>query len=71
MDMGKTYRTDFLFSTPSFLEGFASVADIAGAGLVFNESPTGNEADVLAIQADFGVVGQDIRSAMSNEQKNA
>ncbi len=58
-------KTDFLFAQPSFLTGMARTLDI-GATLSqhsYNESPTGEDADNLALAQDFLTVGEDIRKA--------
>ena len=38
--------------------------DMGGRGLEFNSSETPAQADALALRADFGVVGEDIKSAI-------
>jgi hypothetical protein len=62
-------RTDFLFSTPSFIGGMASVLDLGTTLVVYNESPSPVEADFKAIQSDWGVTGIDLMAAM-NEWQN-
>ncbi|MBW2149837.1 MAG: hypothetical protein JRG73_08950 [Deltaproteobacteria bacterium] len=58
------YRSDFLFATPSFIGGMASVLDIGATLVMYNESRTPEEADYRAIESDWGVVGNDIRIAI-------
>ena len=58
------YRSDFLFSTPSFVSGAARVLDLYGVYDVYNSSSTDREADYKAIFSDWNMVGQDIWSAM-------
>ena len=58
--MKKSYRTDFLFVNPSFLMGIGSVLNIAGNYYSFNYAASDIAADRKAIEADWGVVGQDI-----------
>ncbi len=60
MNKLKKYRTDFLFSTPSFLIGAGSVLNIAGNYFDFNYSSSDKEVDNKAILSDWGVVGNDI-----------
>ena len=65
--MGKEfeYTTDFLFPEGSFIMGAGSVLDMNGSYFSYNFSPDGQEADRLAIKSDWGVIGQDIKKAMS------
>jgi hypothetical protein len=62
----KRFRTDFLFATPTITIGVGSIMNIAGSYYSFNGSSTAAEADFKAIQADWGVVGEDIRNAMKS-----
>lgn len=55
--------SDFLYTSPSFIGGMASVIDIGGGLLQFNESRNESEADALAMYNDFKAVGDDLRSA--------
>ncbi|MDI9354860.1 MAG: hypothetical protein QM532_01340 [Cyanobium sp. MAG06] len=41
-----------LYAQPSFLEGFASLVDIAGALNTYNRSETDQEADIKALAND-------------------
>lgn len=61
--------TDFLFSTPSVLEGIGRIFDFSGSMQVYNESRTPEEADSLAICNDFKSIGIDIKSAVIQYQK--
>lgn len=65
MNKGKEYRTDFLFATPDYLIGAGSVFNIAGNYFEFNTSATGEIADQNALESDWGVVGQDLKGAIS------
>ena len=58
--------SDFLFAMPSFLRGAASVLDIGGTLTEYNVSRTPEEADAKALRADWQMVGQDLRLAMSD-----
>lgn len=60
------FRTDFLFSTPSFLEGAGSVMNLAGNYYEFNNCDTAREADETAINNDFSMIGQDICDAIKS-----
>jgi hypothetical protein len=55
----------FLFGSFGFLEGLARVVDIGGTMVVYNESPTTEEADRRALTSDWQTVGDDLRTAMN------
>lgn len=57
--------TDFLFAQPSFMEGLARLLDVGGLYDSYNERPTPEEADCIAIYNDWKAVGDDIRQAMA------
>ncbi len=57
-------RTDFLFATPTFLSGVASVFDLFGSLDWYNHSRTGKEADTEALYSDYRMIGQDIEDAI-------
>jgi len=56
--------TDFLYSRPSFLEGFARVVDFANILQEYNTSSTPETADERAISADWNAVGGDMYRAL-------
>lgn len=57
-------NSDFLFARPSFWGGAARVLDLAGVMLEFNQSPTPEQADAIAMRADWQAVGDDLRSVL-------
>ncbi len=59
--------SDFLFAMPSFLSGVGSAIDIGGTMMMFNESPSPEEADALALANDWAVVNGDVRKAVEKE----
>ena len=59
----ETY-SDFLYARPSFLEGVARIFDLRGTLNEYNVSPTGKEADAVAIWSDWAAIGQDMRDAI-------
>ena len=59
----KDYRSDFLFSNPNFWVGMGSVLNVAGDYFAYNSSKSGLTADFRAIEADWGVVGKDLRES--------
>ena len=63
------YSTDYLFATPSFSRGMASVLDLGATLTRYNISDSPEEADAKAIASDWGMVGQDIRFAISAYEK--
>jgi hypothetical protein len=58
--------TDYLFAKPSFLEGMARALDLGGTLSVYNESPTPDLADALAIRLDWQSVKADMVQALSS-----
>ncbi|MBC8182969.1 hypothetical protein H8E88_17840 [candidate division KSB1 bacterium] len=62
-------KTDFLFSTPSFLGGAGSVFNIGGNYFHYNISRSGLQADLKALKSDWRIVGQDIRNAKREIKK--
>ena len=70
MEKQKRYNSGFLFSTPSFLSGAGTAFNLAGNYYRFNSSETGFEADEIAIENDFRMVGKDIFDAIENISNN-
>lgn len=65
--------TSILFPESSYLSGCASVLDIGGTLTEYNERSTPQEADLLAVWADWMAVGKDLSYSieqyrMGNEQ---
>lgn len=58
-------RTFYLFTEPSFVEGFARIIDIGDTLSVYNYSNTEEESDSLAIKNDWLQVGQDLSKAIT------
>lgn len=58
--------TDFLYARPSFLEGLARIMDLGNTLNEYNTSPTGKEADYIAISNDWAMVGQDMHNAIAD-----
>lgn len=57
--------SSFLYARPSFAEGVARLIDFGNTLQEYNSSLIDQQADFLAIAADWRVVGDDLRSAMS------
>jgi hypothetical protein len=55
--------SDFLFVTPSWSRGVASIVDLWGVLSQRNVSPTPQYADALAMLMDWRVTGNDIAVA--------
>ncbi len=70
MKKNKSYRSDFLFATPSFVMGAGSVLNIAGNYFSFNYSSSYRQADTKAISSDWGVIGGDIEKASATIPQN-
>jgi hypothetical protein len=70
MKKQKRYKTDYLFSNPSFLSGAGTVMNLAGNYYQFNTFDTDFEADSKAIENDFRMIGQDIFDAVEHIKNN-
>lgn len=57
--------TSFLYARPSFAEGVARLVDFGNTLQEYNTSLSDQQADFLAIAADWRVVSDDLRSVMS------
>jgi len=62
--------SSFLFARPSFLEGVGRLVDFGGFLNEYNYSPNGNEADNLALWADWTAIGNDMRVAWLEDLAN-
>ena len=60
------YRTDFLFSKSSFWIGAGSILSIFSSYFTFNYSDSSYEADRIAMESDFGVIGRDMKKAIES-----
>ena len=59
--------TSFLFARPSFWAGPASLFDFGNALFEYNISLTPEQANFLALRADWRAVGDDLRHAIKEE----
>jgi hypothetical protein len=57
-------HTNFLCSTPTLLSGAATVLNISGNFYKFNTSQSAQEADEMAIENDWLIVGHDLCDAI-------
>lgn len=55
----------FLFARPSFVEGVARALDLGGTLQEYNSATSPEQADALALGADWHVVGRDLLRAMN------
>jgi hypothetical protein len=60
-----------LFARPSFLEGMGRILDFADMLQEYNKSLTPQQADRLALCADWGAVGEDIEVAVRHYQEGS
>lgn len=58
-------RTDFLFPKRNFWSGFSSILNIGGDPDKFNFSKSAQEADSKAIESDWAMIGEDIKTSLS------
>lgn len=61
--------TDYLFPTPSLLIGAGSVLNLWGNYFEYNTCETGLDADQMALENDFKMIGQDIEDAIEEASK--
>jgi hypothetical protein len=59
-------KTDFLFSTTSFIIGLGSFINIGGNYFDYNTSKNYLESDRIAISMDWKIIGNDIRNIILN-----
>lgn len=64
--MKNRFNTGFLFSTPGFLSGAGTVINIAGNFYEFNYSDSDIDADRIALENDFNMIGQDISDVIES-----
>ncbi len=57
--------TDLLYARPSFFEGVARIVDLGGTLNEYNRSPTSEQADCDALEADWSAIGQDLEQAIT------
>jgi len=57
-------RSDFLYASPSLLEGVARILDFGNTLNEYNSSQSEEEADEIALRMDWTMVGADLRNAM-------
>ena len=61
----------FLFAEPDFISGMCRVLDLGSTLNEYNASLTPEQADLRASRSDWIVVGQDLRSAMAQLDREA
>lgn len=54
---------DYIFNTPSFIHGLASIGNLTGRVHV-DMANSANEADTKAITSDWNAIGKDILGAI-------
>jgi hypothetical protein len=62
-------RSDFLFASPSFVEGIARILDFGNTLNVYNYSESEEKADEIAMRLDWAMVGNDLHKAIDDVQK--
>lgn len=65
----KRFTTGFLFSSSSYLSGASTVINLAGNFYDYNSSDNEFEADEIAIENDFRMIGQDIYDVLENKHQ--
>ena len=67
--MNGNFKTDFLTVTSTFVIGMGSALNIGGNHFQYNRSATPEEADKIALESDWEVIGQDIRKELEQLKK--
>lgn len=57
--------SNFLFSDFSFMDGLSRTLDIGSTFVTYNTSNSEEEADVIALNADWNAVGETLCEAMN------
>jgi hypothetical protein len=65
----KRYKSNYLFGRNSFSTGMGSIFNVSGNYFSFSYSKEGEEADKIALQNDWGTIGQDIETAIEKHNK--
>lgn len=63
--MTDDFHSDFLFATPTFIEGAGRLLDFGNSLTEYNRSATSDVADRRALTQDWLAVGADITRAIS------
>jgi hypothetical protein len=58
--------SDFLYARASVAEGIARLIDFGGTLQVYNSALSAEQADAIAIAADWKAVGADMEKAMAS-----
>ena len=60
-----SYLCTFLFANPSYVSGAAHLLDFWGTYDTYNQSRTREEADAIALYADWRSVGEELLQALN------
>lgn len=64
--MSKKYSTTYLLGENNFLIGMACALNLGGNFFLYGDSESSLEADIKALENDWGIIGQDIQEAINN-----
>lgn len=62
-------RSTFLFAVPSLAEGIGRLVDFGDTLTEYNGSDSSEVADARAMRADWAAVGDDLRAALRELQR--
>lgn len=62
------HNSDFLFARPSFGGGIARILDLGGTLKIYNDSPTGEIADMRALASDWRAVANELIASISEHE---
>lgn len=61
----ESYRSTFLFASPSWKEGVGRLVDFANTLTEYNRTPPPEDPDARALAQDWLAVGDDLRFALA------
>ncbi len=62
--MNTNFKTDFLTASSTFVIGMGSVLNVGGNYFRHNRSATAEEADRVALESDWAIIGQELRAGL-------
>jgi len=62
------HNSDFLFARPSFVGGIARILDLGGTMKIYNNSPTGEIADMIALGSDWRAVANELIDSITQHE---
>jgi len=67
--IGESYTFRLFKQMPSFWGGFASLVNLSPSEKKYNYDATADDADINALRADWCAVGDDLRNAIKDYER--